>query len=45
VAAYVTEAPGGHGAAREAVEVLLKARGEWNAILDRYFVEQTAHAV
>lgn len=45
VAAYVTLTPGGQGAAREAVEALLKARGVWNEILDRYFVEQTAHAV
>ena len=29
VAAYVTTAAGGHGAVREAVEALLKARGEW----------------
>jgi 3-deoxy-D-manno-octulosonate 8-phosphate phosphatase (KDO 8-P phosphatase) len=28
-AAYVTTRPGGHGAVREAVEHLLKARGRW----------------
>lgn len=38
-AAYVTHAVGGHGAVREVVETLLKARGEWDGILDRYFRE------
>jgi 3-deoxy-D-manno-octulosonate 8-phosphate phosphatase (KDO 8-P phosphatase) len=37
VSAYVTEAPGGHGAVREVVELILKARGEWPEILERYF--------
>jgi 3-deoxy-D-manno-octulosonate 8-phosphate phosphatase (KDO 8-P phosphatase) len=37
VAAYVTNAPGGHGAVREVIEVLLRARGEWAGILERYF--------
>ena len=37
VAAYITQAQGGHGAVREVVEVLLRARGEWADILDRYF--------
>jgi len=36
-AAYVTHAPGGHGAVREVIEVLLRARGEWAGILERYF--------
>jgi 3-deoxy-D-manno-octulosonate 8-phosphate phosphatase (KDO 8-P phosphatase) len=44
VAAYVTEAPGGHGAVREVVEQLLRARGEWTTILERYFREQAAGA-
>lgn len=44
VAAYVTRASGGHGAVREVVEALLRARGEWSEILDRYFREQTAGA-
>ena len=44
VAAYVTEAPGGHGAVREVVEALLRARGEWADTLARYFTEQTAGA-
>ncbi|HEY3012253.1 MAG TPA: HAD hydrolase family protein [Gemmatimonadales bacterium] len=44
VAAYVTQAPGGHGAVREIVEALLRARGEWPEILERYFAEQAAGA-
>ena len=44
VAAYVTQAAGGHGAVREVVETLLRARGEWSDILDRYFAEQTPGA-
>jgi 3-deoxy-D-manno-octulosonate 8-phosphate phosphatase (KDO 8-P phosphatase) len=30
------EAPGGHGAFREAVERLLKARGEWDGIVENF---------
>jgi 3-deoxy-D-manno-octulosonate 8-phosphate phosphatase (KDO 8-P phosphatase) len=44
VAAYVTRAAGGHGAVREVVEALLRARGEWSEILERYFAEQAAGA-
>jgi 3-deoxy-D-manno-octulosonate 8-phosphate phosphatase (KDO 8-P phosphatase) len=43
-ATYVTHAAGGHGAVREVVELLLKARGEWADILERYFTEQAAGA-
>ena len=32
----VTEASGGHGAIREVVEVILKAQGLWEGVLDRY---------
>jgi 3-deoxy-D-manno-octulosonate 8-phosphate phosphatase (KDO 8-P phosphatase) len=39
VASYVTRAPGGHGAVREVAEALLKARGVWPDILERYFTE------
>ncbi len=39
VASYVTRAPGGHGAVREIVEALLKARGVWPEMLERYFTE------
>ncbi len=42
VAQYVTRAPGGHGAVREVVETLLRARGEWAGILERYFTEPVA---
>jgi 3-deoxy-D-manno-octulosonate 8-phosphate phosphatase (KDO 8-P phosphatase) len=44
VAAHVTSAAGGHGAVREVVEALLRARGEWADTLARYFSEQTAGA-
>jgi 3-deoxy-D-manno-octulosonate 8-phosphate phosphatase (KDO 8-P phosphatase) len=40
-AKYVTRASGGHGAVREVVELLLKARGEWSGILERYFAGRT----
>jgi 3-deoxy-D-manno-octulosonate 8-phosphate phosphatase (KDO 8-P phosphatase) len=36
VAHLVTTAPGGRGAVREAVEWLLKLRGEWDAVLNHY---------
>ena len=36
VAHYVTRAHGGKGAAREAVEHILKARGQWDAVLERF---------
>ncbi|HVE28097.1 MAG TPA: HAD hydrolase family protein [Sporichthya sp.] len=45
VAKYVTRKPGGHGAVREVVEVLLKARGRWPELLERYFTEQAIRAV
>jgi 3-deoxy-D-manno-octulosonate 8-phosphate phosphatase (KDO 8-P phosphatase) len=32
-ACYVTIARGGHGAVREAAEMILKAQGKWEAIL------------
>lgn len=32
----VTEARGGHGAVREVCEYILKARGEWAPLLERY---------
>ena len=44
VVAHVTRAAGGHGAVREVIEALLRARGEWSGILERYFTEQTAGA-
>jgi 3-deoxy-D-manno-octulosonate 8-phosphate phosphatase (KDO 8-P phosphatase) len=39
VARHVTQAAGGHGAVREVIETLLRARGEWEGILERYFTE------
>lgn len=35
-AAYVTRAPGGAGAVREVVELILKRAGKWDAIMQRY---------
>jgi 3-deoxy-D-manno-octulosonate 8-phosphate phosphatase (KDO 8-P phosphatase) len=39
IAAYVTRAAGGHGAVREIADALLKARGQWDDIMERYFSE------
>lgn len=36
VARLVTTAPGGGGAAREVAEALLKSRGEWEQLVERY---------
>jgi 3-deoxy-D-manno-octulosonate 8-phosphate phosphatase (KDO 8-P phosphatase) len=44
IAAYITRAQGGHGAVREVIETLLRARGEWPDILERYFSGQTEKA-
>ena len=33
---YVTAAPGGNGAIREVIEILMKAQGSWQAVLDKY---------
>ncbi|MGH7507848.1 MAG: KdsC family phosphatase [Gemmatimonadales bacterium] len=44
VAAHVTHAAGGHGAVREVVEALLRARGDWPETLARYFAERTERA-
>jgi 3-deoxy-D-manno-octulosonate 8-phosphate phosphatase (KDO 8-P phosphatase) len=33
---YVTRAEGGRGAVREVVEIILKAQGRWNDLLDEY---------
>jgi 3-deoxy-D-manno-octulosonate 8-phosphate phosphatase (KDO 8-P phosphatase) len=40
LAAYVTSARGGMGAVREAIEVLLRARGEWDAGVLQYLKER-----
>jgi 3-deoxy-D-manno-octulosonate 8-phosphate phosphatase (KDO 8-P phosphatase) len=44
LAAYVTQASGGHGAVREVIEALFRARGEWPDLLERYFAEHAAGA-
>ncbi len=36
VARYVTQMPGGRGAVREFIEAFLRARGEWEAAVERY---------
>src|SRR6185295_11572714 len=33
---YVTEAPGGHGAVREMVELILKSQDRWDDLIKRY---------
>ena len=35
---YVTEAPGGHGAVREAVELILKSQNKWDEVLRHYHI-------
>jgi 3-deoxy-D-manno-octulosonate 8-phosphate phosphatase (KDO 8-P phosphatase) len=36
VAAHVTTAPGGRGAVREVAEMILKAQGKWDKVMERY---------
>ena len=36
VAHYVTRAEGGNGAVREVIELILKAQGRWNDLVDEY---------
>jgi 3-deoxy-D-manno-octulosonate 8-phosphate phosphatase (KDO 8-P phosphatase) len=40
LAAYVTTAPGGHGAAREIADTILKARGDWDGLVQQYLEER-----
>ena len=40
LASVVTEAEGGKGAAREAAELILKARGTWNERVEAYLTER-----
>src|SRR5690606_21281446 len=35
---FVTPQRGGHGAARAAIEHIIKAQGKWDAVLERYGV-------
>ena len=39
-ARVVTATPGGHGAVREVSELILKARGEWQGLVTKYFRER-----
>ncbi len=39
-AAYQTRSSGGRGAVRELAEVLLRARGEWNRLMEEYLTER-----
>ncbi|TLY56248.1 MAG: hypothetical protein E6K55_01415 [Gemmatimonadetes bacterium] len=39
-ARVVTSVPGGQGAVREVAELILQARGEWEGLLTKYFVER-----
>jgi len=32
---YVTQAPGGHGAVREVIELILRCQGRWQPLVDR----------
>lgn len=41
-AQYVTQATGGNGAIRETVEIILKAQGIWEQILDKYRLDVQA---
>ncbi len=44
IASFVTAQRGGHGAIREVVEALLKARGEWDHVLAGYYRERGGDA-
>ncbi len=35
-AAYVTKLPGGYGAVREAVEMILKTQQRWDEVVQKY---------
>jgi 3-deoxy-D-manno-octulosonate 8-phosphate phosphatase (KDO 8-P phosphatase) len=43
LAAYVTGARGGAGAVREAIEVLFRARGDWDEGVRQYLRERDGH--
>jgi 3-deoxy-D-manno-octulosonate 8-phosphate phosphatase (KDO 8-P phosphatase) len=40
---YVTETPGGQGAVREVIEIILKAQGLWEDILRHYEIGAKSH--
>ncbi len=37
---YITEARGGHGAVREAIELILKSQGRWDDLIQRYLKKE-----
>ncbi|MBD3309401.1 HAD-IIIA family hydrolase [candidate division KSB3 bacterium] len=37
VAQYITARPGGHGAIREVVHLILKAQNHWKRLMERYY--------
>jgi 3-deoxy-D-manno-octulosonate 8-phosphate phosphatase (KDO 8-P phosphatase) len=41
---WVTPNPGGHGALRDAVELILKAQGRWEEILRHYEIGRKARS-
>lgn len=45
VAQLVLSRTGGHGAVREFCELLLRARGDWDAIVERYVAERSRDEV
>lgn len=40
VAEVITTVPGGQGAVREVAELILKGRGQWEGLVDKFFVER-----
>jgi len=40
VALVVTQRVGGQGAAREVAELILEARGQWQSLVQKYFIER-----
>lgn len=38
---YITEVPGGQGAVRESIELILRAKGQWEQILAKYELTPT----
>ena len=45
IAHVVTAAPGGHGAVRESVELILRAQRSWDAIVGSFVEEHGGHAL
>jgi 3-deoxy-D-manno-octulosonate 8-phosphate phosphatase (KDO 8-P phosphatase) len=45
IAAFTTSKPGGSGAVREVAEALLRARGEWDQLVETYISERSHERV